>query len=392
MSIVSLDRVGDLNERLALRLFASGFDPKNLYLLDPTRDDYVLPWNCFQGQGEIATRVGPFQGAVKRRADSWGVQIDETFNAAGTVAVEAGLSPLEMEPLLTNAAFRAHVLAKVEDSYALSFFKRFEALSKEHQQTWALAILNKLSPYLSNKRLRRVLSGNSSFDLKRVIDTPGAVLLVTLGADKLQGSADVLGELLISGIWNAAVARADLPEDKRPYTRLFVDEFQNFGQSIFEAIIAEGRRFRVNLTLCHQSQSQLTPSLRHIIRNNAAVRVLFAPGPVDAGELASELSPLPKKEAYAELMELRTGECFVVRRGHGAVRTRTPNPPDPKVSQEGFAAFLAASNHANARLVSEVDAELATRVAEIEAMAEGRGNATAIQHGRRPIIRRSADA
>lgn len=358
---------------------------ERLFLFDAGNDDWVIPWNPLVGTGDVASRVSAFVGAIRRRSESWGVQIDDTLRSACSALACTSHTPLEIDTLLGNLPFRQSVVAQSTDLYTRQFFERFEALTPDQRQTWRLAVANKLAPFLSNERIRRVLCGAPSMNLRSIVDDPRAILLITLRADKLHDGADVLGELLVHAIWHVAQGRSDIPEDARPDTWLLVDEFQNFGQDVFKQVIAEGRRYHVFATLAHQSLSQLDGDLRSIIRNNAGVRVIYSPGPVDAEELARELAPAPRSEAYAELMTLRTGEAFVVKRGIPAARILTPNSPDPGVTRAEVEALKLAALRHHARRVLDVDREIMERVTSIAATGQ---NASAtkkeVRHVRKP--------
>lgn len=386
MSVIVLDRQVDLTERLLPALVALGVRPENLYLLDAGDSTWTMSWNPLLGAGEAATRSGAFRTALKRRAESWGVQIDESVGCASHALALTGYSPLEIDPLLGNATFRASVLSRITDSYTRQFFSRFEELSTEQKQTWRSAVANKLAPFLANERLCRILCGTKSIDLSRIVDDPKAILLVSLRGDRLQEGADVLGELLVGAIWNAVLARSDRPEDERPRTSLIIDEFQNFGTSIFKEMIAEGRRYKCHLILAHQSLSQVEPGLRGLIRNNAAVRVLFSPGPVDAEELTRELAPMAKSEAYAALMSLKVGEAYVVKRGQRAVRVQTDNPPRPDVEAAAVETLRAEALACHCQRIKDVDAEIAERLNQFQRLDVDPTTLKEVRHERKPQI------
>jgi len=369
MSIVVIDLHGDLVKKQMEVLPAAGVDPQRVLLFDATDDVWTPTHNPLAGSGEAHLTVGPFVAALERGSDSWGIQLGESALCGATVLHEAGYSPLEIEALFLNEPFRKSVLAVSRDVYARSFFEgRFENLSSDQQRSWYLALANKLRPILSRPRLRRISGTGDGVAFRRAIDTKGAIVLVSLGSAVLQESAATIGEILVHSLWQTVLARAKVPEAERPKTLLIVDEFQEMGNSIFGQMIAVGRRFGLRLALAHQSQAQLPADLRSIIRNNSALRLLFAPGPVDAGELASELSPLPRHQAYAALMKLSVGQAFVVRRGKEAIPVQMKRPTERRASASQIAEFRHAVLERSARKVVDVDRELQERSDRIAAL------------------------
>jgi tRNA isopentenyl-2-thiomethyl-A-37 hydroxylase MiaE len=74
-----------------------------------------------------------------------------------------------------------------------------------------------------------------------------------------------------------------------------VDEFQNFATESFTAILAEARKYRLNLTLSHQYIAQLSPTVREAVFGNVGTLIAFRVGFNDAeylhGEFGEEFQP-----------------------------------------------------------------------------------------------------
>lgn len=109
---------GDLMDG-ALGLLAGTVAPQDLQgrllLLDLRDPSYLPAFNVLQpaGDGDDAyTRALSLLDAVRRGSDSWGVQLHESILASFITLSESGFTILEVEPLLSNAAFRAHVVAR----------------------------------------------------------------------------------------------------------------------------------------------------------------------------------------------------------------------------------------------------------------------------------------
>jgi type IV secretory pathway TraG/TraD family ATPase VirD4 len=71
--------------------------------------------------------------------------------------------------------------------------------------------------------------------------------------------------ILVSQIYNAAMSRADIPEEQRRDFYLYVDEFQNFVTGTFADILSEARKYHLSLIMAHQYIAQLEGGAGHNI-------------------------------------------------------------------------------------------------------------------------------
>lgn len=72
-------------------------------------------------------------------------------------------------------------------------------------------------------------------------------------------NANLLGMIIVSKIYTAAMARARMKEEDRKDFFLYVDEFQNFVSGTFADILSEARKYRLSLIMAHQYIAQLDP-------------------------------------------------------------------------------------------------------------------------------------
>lgn len=375
-SIGVLDLRGDLVDRALPRLAARG--RKNVVLLDLRQDERTLGIDPLSGPGEPSSRALGVLDALRARSDSWGVQLDETLRHSLIALTEAGLTLLEVEPLLTSEAFLDSVVSRVSDPGARAFFERYRSLSRERRATLSPPVLNKLAPFLAAPRVRRCL-GIPGLDVAALMDAPGSTLLVSLAVDRLHGAARLAGSLIVGAIGQAAMARADRPEAERSPFFLYVDEFETMASESFESIVAEGRRFGLALTLSHQNLDQIPTTLRRTIRNNAGAQLFFQTGSLDASDLAGEVVGLGSREAVKTLLlSQRVGEAVLALRGSPAVRVRTLLAEEPAVSPGDLAAFRREALERLSVDRDEAEASIASRTrVSVEPVV-------AVRHSRRP--------
>jgi len=287
--------------------------------------------------------------------------LEETLRNSLLALAETGWTLLESEPLLTEKGFRAEVMRGVQDSRVRSFFGRFDALSAANQSMWALAVLNKVTPLLSIPALRHTFGQRQAIPFRTLYDrNPSTIVLAALAADRLHDAARLAGGLLVSSFQLAIMSRADVPEALRTPVHFYIDEFECMASDRFEAIVAEGRRFGLGLTLSHQNLNQLSSNLRHVVRNNVHTQVFFQTGALDAAELTREIGG-DTETVRSTLMSQGVGQAYLVRRGQPSVRMQVEHSPDPAVTAEAVAAIRRAAMAVYARPVAEVAAELGER-------------------------------
>lgn len=335
-SLVVIDLRGDLVSG-ALNLCASlEIELSRVKLID-LRSSGFAGFNPLSGAGEPFVRALHLLDVLSSESESWGVQLEETLRSALLLLAGARKSIVELERLFYDNRFRNACLNVVSDEALIAFWARYEELSPEKRQSWALPVLNKVTPLLAVPVLREVLGAESPIDLGEFTAKPGTVLLVSLAVDELHRSSRMVGSLIVSALSREMMARVNVPERKRNPVRLYVDEFESMASESFEGLIAEGRRFGLTLVLSHQTLSQLPLRLRSVIRNNVGVQIVFQCGFEDARTVAREL---PEGIEVGSLRVLEVGEAYVVNRAGEAVLTKFA-PPRKQLPDEDVATLRA---------------------------------------------------
>jgi hypothetical protein len=130
----------------------------------------------------------------------------------------------------------------------------------------------------------------------------GKVLVVNLAKGKIgEENCSLLGAMMVTKIWLAALSRADLPETKRRPFYLYVDEIHNFLTLSFADILSEARKYGLNLTLAHQYIEQLDEKIRSAIFGNVGTIISFRVGIEDARYLAGEFHPVFNEDDLIKL-------------------------------------------------------------------------------------------
>lgn len=320
-SFVVLDMRGDLVSA-ALEICAGRVPEQKIALFDLREKERPLGFNPLFGAGEPYYRALAVLDAIGS-INELGVQTSETLRNTLLLLTEAGESLTNLEALFTEAAFRRRLLAQCKSQSVLSFWQRYDQLSKDRQAGLTGPVLNKVSLLNSTQGLRRMLGHQTPLDLGRHLNTPGSVTLVALACEELHSASRMMGSFFLSAICREIFARVTVPETQRVPVRIYVDEFENFSMNDFESLLAEGRRFKCSLFLAHQTLAQLTPRMRSMVLNNVGVKLVFRSGREDAATLSKDLTGDSKA---LDIAGLSTGEAFLWVRGEEPIHIELNDP------------------------------------------------------------------
>jgi hypothetical protein len=283
------------------------------------------------------------------------------------------VSLLELPRLYVDEGFRRDRVARCDDPLLQEFWSReWEQTQPFHRSEVLGWFRSKFEPFRMDPNLRAVLGqARSTISMREVLDE-GRILLVDLSKGALGGySSALLGFVVTTRIWAAALGRAGQPPATRRPFRLYIDEFQNFTTSSLPEMLPEARKYGLSLTLANQHLGQLAPDVRRAVLGNVGSRVVFRVGPEDAHEVASwlgedvtpaELQALPNHTAVATLLQ------------DGAPRPpitlMTVPPPEATATSRARAAEVRArSLERHGRPRAEVEAEF---IARYRATPDGR--------------------
>jgi hypothetical protein len=164
----------------------------------------------------------------------------------------------------------------------------------------------------------------------KVLD--GGVLLCRLPKGILgEETSRILGSLIVARVWQAAIARAGIPEDQRKDATLYVDECQNFltlPGSVGD-MLAEARGFRLGLVLAHQDLAQLPKDIAAAVSANARSKVFFTVDPADARELSRHTRPEIDEHDLAHLDVYTATARLLIGNRELPAFTFVTNPPVP---------------------------------------------------------------
>ena len=343
--VVVIDPKGDLVTDLLDRLPADAADRVVLFDADSrTRPPCLNPLD--RGPARTSAQPGAQPGAqpsaetsvdnltsifARVYAQFWGPRTEDVLRAAClTLRAQPGTPTLAQLPgLLAEPATRARAVARVRDPVLRGFWDWYEHLTPGMQAQAVAPLLNKLRAFLLRPFVRdAIAAGPSTLDMRAVLDA-GGICLVRIPKGSLgEDTTKLVGSLVVASVWQAAAARAALPQARRADCGLYVDECQNFLNLPYplEDMLAEARGFRLSMTLAHQHLGQLGRELRDGISANARNKIFFACSPEDARDLARHTTPRLGEHDLAHLAGYHAAARLLVDGAEAAPFTLTTTP------------------------------------------------------------------
>lgn len=200
----------------------------------------------------------------------------------------------EIPRMFTDQDYQKQWVAKLKDPVVKSFWENEMAKTSDFHKSEMLGyLISKVGRFVENEMMRNIMGqSHSAFDLRDIMDNE-KVLLVNLSKGKTgEVNSELLGLIIVSKIQMAAMARADMPEEERKDFYLYVDEFQNFATDSFASILAEARKYRLNLIVAHQYVTQLEENIRDAVFGNVGSFFTFRIGVEDAEIISKEFDPV----------------------------------------------------------------------------------------------------
>lgn len=179
--------------------------------------------------------------------------------------------------IFLDSTFQAEVRQATVDPVARLFWEEFEASDWREKKEIIPYFQAKFGPFISNIRLRNVVSKPySSINIRTCIDK-NLILLVDLSKGRIGDIISrLLGMILVSKLNWAAQSRISLPQTERHIFTLYVDECQNFASPTFSTMLSEARKYGLGLVLSNQylGQLRLYPDYARIDPNHLVSSIL----------------------------------------------------------------------------------------------------------------------
>ena len=319
-----IDPKGDLASDVLARVPEHRYD--DVILLDLADITRPIGLNVLRtDQGEHGRELAAdFVLSVLRSlwAQYWGPRTDDVLRAAlltltHTTAADGSVFTLvEVPELLTNPPFRHLVTEQPTMPASLrQFWAWFENISEAERVQVIGPVMNKLRQFTTRTALRLTLGQSRGLDIPALIRRR-RILLVRLSRGVIgTEAAYLLGSLLVAGIYQTTLGRAELePSQRRPFW-LYLDEFHQVARLSVSLtdMLAEARGLGVGVIMANQYVSQLAPEMRAAVLGTVRSQVVFQVEHDDARALEPRFMPtlsatdLTSLSAYEVALRLCAG-------------------------------------------------------------------------------------
>ena len=283
---------------------------KDVIYFAPYDLDYPISFNVMEDVGKDQRYLvanGLMSSFKKIWPDVWSARMEYILNNTLLALLEYPDSTLlGVNRMLSDKNYRTQVVNNISDPSVKAFWlDEFAKYNERYMQEAGDAIKNKIGQFTSNPLIRNIIGQpKSSFDIREVMDGK-KILIMNLSKGRVgEQNAFLLGGMLITKIYLAAMSRANATTatlQALPSFYLFVDEFQSFVNDSFADILAEARKYKLNLTIAHQNIDQMPETVQSAVFGNVGTTIAFRVGPFDAEKLEKIFSPKFTEEDLVNL-------------------------------------------------------------------------------------------
>ena len=337
---------------------------KDVLYFAPFDLEHPISFNVMEDVGDDKRHLvasGLMSTFKKIWEDAWSARMEYILSNTILALLEfPGATLLGVNRMLSDKEFRKVVVDNIKDPSVKSFWTdEFAKYTDRFAAEATPAIQNKVGQFTSNPLIRNIVGQEkSSFDIRKIMDEK-KILIINLSKGRVgESNAMLLGSMLVTKIYLAAMSRADVQEKelrKLPNFYLYVDEFQSFANESFANILSEARKYKLNLTITHQYIEQMPEEVRAAVFGNVGTMITFRVGAFDAEVLEKEFAPQFTAE---DLVNLGIFQIYLKLMIDGASSTpfsgaTLPPFPEPVISYKREIIAESRRQFAHPRLVVE---------------------------------------
>ncbi len=296
---------------------------KDVIYFDPADLNYPISFNPMEKVAEaqkMQVTIGFIQIFKKLFGSNWTDRLEHVLRYTVLALLDSeNTTVLSILKMLTDKNYRQNIVSRIQDNVVKNFWvSEFAGWSEKFDAEAITPLLNKVGQFVATNMIRNIIGQpRSKFDLREVMDN-GKIVFMKVSKGLLgEENSGLLGAMIVTKLYQAAMSRADIPEDQRRDFYFYVDEFQNFATDTFAEILSEARKYRLNLTIAHQYMGQLSDFVRKTVFGNVGSIISFRVGADDAGALAEEYNPIFKAR---DIINLGVREFYCKMSVNGEIR------------------------------------------------------------------------
>ncbi len=276
----------------------------------PFDTDYPITFNVMEDVDPDSRHLvvnGLMASFKKIWQDAWSARMEYILSNTLLALLEyPGSTLLGVNRMLAEKDYRNDVIKHVTDASVKAFWiDEYNKWDPRYAREAGAAIQNKIGQFTANPLIRNIIGQQkTSFDIRDMMDNQ-KIFLVNLSKGRIgEQNANLLGGMLITKIYLAAMSRAEVGARNLatlPDFFFFVDEFQNFANESFADILSEARKYKLALTVAHQYVDQMQEEVASAIFGNVGTMMTFRVGATDAEVFEKQFAPVFTAEDIVNL-------------------------------------------------------------------------------------------
>ncbi len=270
---------------------------KDVVIFDPSDLDFPISFNPIEQvppELKIRVTIGFIEIFKKLFGANWSPRLEHVLRYTTLALLDTpGTTILSILKMLTDKNYRQTIVRNIQDNVVKNFWvNEFAGWSEKFDNEAITPLLNKVGQFVSTNMIRNIVGQpENRIDFRDIMDNQKIFLMKVSKGILGEENAALLGAIVITKLYQAAMSRADTSEEDRVDYYLYVDEFQNFATDTFDEILSEARKYRLCLTIAHQFLGQLTDRIRTTVFGNVGSMISFRVGGEDATILSEEYNP-----------------------------------------------------------------------------------------------------
>jgi hypothetical protein len=333
---------------------------KDVVVFDPSDIEHPIAFNPLEevaDEYKMQVTIGFIQIFKKLFGTNWSDRLEHVLRYTTLALLDSpNTTILSILKMLTDKNYRQKIVSRIDDAVVKNFWvSEFAGWSEKFDAEAITPLLNKVGQLVSTNMIRNIIGQpQNKFSIREIMDNEKILFMKVSKGLLGEENSGLLGSMIITKIYQAAMQRADMAEEDRKDFYFYVDEFQNFATDTFAEILSEARKYRLNLTIAHQYMGQLTDTVQKTVFGNVGSIVSFRVGSDDAGILSAEYNPT---FTARDIINLGVREFYTKMSVDGQIREafsgRTMDMPVP-------------TNDKSAEIIENVRKEYCLPKAEVE--------------------------
>jgi hypothetical protein len=291
-----LDPHGDLVDNILK------FVPKerigDVVYFDPSDVNFPISFNPLENVDEeykMQVTLGFIQIFKKLFGSNWSDRLEHVLRYTVLALLDSpNTTVLSILKMLTDKNYRQNIVSRIKDNVVKNFWvSEFASWSEKFDAEAITPLLNKVGQFVATNMIRNIIGQPyNKVNIRKIMDEKRILLMKVSKGLLGEENSSLLGSMIITKLYQAAMSRANMAEEDREDFYFYVDEFQNFATDSFSEILSEARKYRLNLTIAHQYMGQVSDLVQKTVFGNVGSIVNFRVGAEDAKFLAQEYNPI----------------------------------------------------------------------------------------------------